>query len=80
MCSSCVLGYTFTNGACSPKTICDGACTACPAGYGLVNGECKTCTGTNCRSCLSTSLSTCTSCISGFYFDSKNSACNTCSI
>ena len=75
-----MLGYTFNSATkkCVPQLTCAGGCTACPFGFGLLDGECKTCTGTGCRSCLSTALNNCTSCVGGYFFDSANFACTVC--
>ncbi len=75
-----MLGYTFdsTIKGCIPQLICVGGCAACPFGYILSDGLCKTCTGTGCRTCLSTALNNCTSCVSGFFLNSARSACRLC--
>lgn len=80
-CKSCIAGYSFssTSNTCNKILSCNGACSVCPLGYALSQGTCIECTGNNCQSCSSSTLSQCDSCMNGYYLNSTNNQCVSCS-
>lgn len=90
ICTSCVQGYTFTNGQCQVSVstcISQSSCQTCPYGYSLTTSNsatklsqtCVQCTAaSNCARCNITSPAQCLSCPYGTYLTTSNVcvACN----
>lgn len=69
--------------SCIPDVSCNSNnnCVVCPAEYNLIFSTCVKCdAGPNCETCSSTSITTCVSCLRGYYLDVSTGLCSLCAI
>lgn len=71
ICTSCLLGYTYnpTTNSCTPQTTncTNGSCYYCPINYANINNICTQCSSEFCARCNPSDLSSCLTCINGYY-------------
>lgn len=82
-CTSCLFGYNLTQSTCAASNSCTNqVCISCPLGSipsTSAVGTCIACSSSsNCARCISSSITTCISCLNQYYLNPNTSTCVSC--